>query len=64
MEVLTCGAEAQRTGPRPESLIAEYSNSPTPDLSFPTYDLSTGISALPSVLLVSTPAGSHLPWHL
>lgn len=61
MEVLTCGAEAQRTGPRPESLITKYSDSPTPDLSFPTYDLRTGISALPSVLLVSAPAGSHLP---
>lgn len=61
MEVLTCGAEAQRTGPRPESLITEYSDFPTPDL---TYDLRTGILALPSLLLVSAPAGSHLPWHL
>lgn len=62
MEVLPCGAEAQRTGPRPESLITEYSDFPTPDL---TYDLRrTGILALPSLLLVSAPAGSHLPWHL
>ena len=33
----------------------------TPDLSFPTYDLRTGISALPSLLLVSAPAGAICP---
>lgn len=60
---LTCGAGAQRTGLGPGSLIAECSQAPPchPDLSFPTYDLRTSISALSSLPLVSVPTGSHLP---
>lgn len=39
--VLTCVVGDYRTGPGLESLIAEYSDSATPDLSFPTHDPRT-----------------------